>query len=238
MSGPGGATTKRDQRRDARRQQFQQRQLERQRERARQIRNKRIRQGSLIGGAVLLIALLAVLLSVFVFHVGGGSSTHPSRQSGALAPADGRAIDGMTCLSQEGVAQHIHAYLDIYINGQAQTVPGGVGIPAAANCIYPLHVHDGEPNIIHVESPNATQVYTLGQFFDIWGQHLSSAQVEGDTASASHPLVFEVFNANGQLSRVTSDPRQIALAEHETIVILYNSPNVQPKPFDWSTFNG
>ena len=56
-------------------------------------------------------------------------------------------------------------------------------------------------------------------------------------ADASHPLVFEVFDANGKMTKVTSNPLDIALKEHETVVILYNSPNVTPQPFaNWSQF--
>ncbi|MEO7003086.1 MAG: hypothetical protein ABI068_14840 [Ktedonobacterales bacterium] len=128
MSGPGGATTKRDQRRDARLQQHQQRQLERQRERTRQIRTKRIRQGSLIGGAALLIVLLAVLVSVFVFHIGGSSThppTHPSTPHGWLAPLDGQvsqAVD-VGVAAQENTTQRIMVALDIPADRQPGTGP-------------------------------------------------------------------------------------------------------------------
>ncbi len=66
-------------------------------------------------------------------------------------------------------------------------------------CLYPLHVHDGEPNIIHIESP-IQKTYTLGNFFDIWGQPLSATQVMGNKTDSTHKLVFEVFDASGKLT--------------------------------------
>ncbi|MGE5333481.1 MAG: hypothetical protein ACM3N4_02170 [Nitrososphaerota archaeon] len=240
MSGPGGSSTKRDQRRDARRQQLQQRQLERHRARQRQIRNQRLRLGAIVGGVILVIALVAVLLV----------TTHqPPSPSGSVGqqPAHGQVVDGMECTSSEQLVFHIHSYLEIYANGKPVTVPPGVGIVAPAGsgaaalgsdgsktCIYPLHVHDTEPNIIHIESP-IEKTYTLGNLFDLWGQPLSATQVMGNQADSTHKLVFEVFDASGKLTQVTSDPRAIAIGEHDTIVILYNSPQVQPKAFtDWS----
>jgi hypothetical protein len=60
----------------------------------------------------------------------------------------------------------------------------------------------------------------------------------GNKADSTHKLVFEVFDASGKLTQTTSDPRAIGVAEHETIVILYNSPNVQAKPFtDWAKYS-
>ena len=238
MSGPGGSTTKRDQRRTARQNQLRERQLARQRERERQIRNQRLRLAAFIVVPILLIALVALLV---VTHQG------PSTSNTGLHPANGQVVDGMSCTTSEQLVFHIHSYLEIYANGQPVTTPPGVGIVAPAGsgaaalgsngslaCLYPLHVHETQPNIIHIESP-IQKTYTLGNFFDVWGQQLSATQVMGNTADSAHKLTFEVFDPSGKLTQVTGDPRAIALADHETIVILYNSPNVQPKPFtDWA----
>ena len=236
MSGPGGSTTKRDQRRTARQQQLRERQVARERERKRQIRNQRLRLGAIIGGVALVVALVTVLL------VTTHQSPSTAGQTG-LRPASGQSVDGLECMTSEQLAFHIHSYLAIYVNGEAVTVPPGAGIVAPAGsgasalgsdglktCIYPLHVHDGEPNIVHIESP-VKKTYTLGMFFDVWGQKLSATQVMGNTADASRTLTFEVFDAAGKMTQVTTDPRSIALAEHETIVILYNSPDVKAQPF-------
>lgn len=222
MSGPGGTTTNRDRRREARRQQLQQRQTERRRARERQIRVRRVQRGGLIGAGVLLIALLVLLVAHLATASPGASAGAPT-------------IDGMRCEASVGGALHIHAYLAIYVNGQPQQVPAGVGIDSARNCLYPLHVHAGEPNVIHIES-NTVQTYTLGEFFDVWHKPLSASQVEGYTGSASKPLTVEVTDASGHFMPYTGNSRGIPLSDHETIAILYNSPNVTPKPFtNWTT---
>jgi hypothetical protein len=243
MSGPGGSVTKRDKRRDTRRAQLQQRQLERQRERQRQLRNRRIRLIAFIGVPIVII-LVAVLAFAVIGHNGSNPAPGPN---GGLAPAHGQTVDGMECLPSEGGLIHNHAYLEIFVDGKGVTVPPGLGIvypqgsgvSALASdglkaCLYPLHVHDQEPNIIHIESP-VQRSYFLGQVFDIWGQQLTSTQVMNHKADATHKLVFEVFDANGKMTTVTSDPRQIELTAHQTIAILYNSPNVTPKAYtDWN----
>jgi hypothetical protein len=242
MSGPGGSTTKRDQRREARRQQLRDRQLARQRERQRQIRNQRLRMAAIIGGVILVIALISVLL-VTTHQPPGTTST------AELKPASGQTVDGMQCLGQEQSVLHIHAYLEIYVDGQPVTVPPGAGIVAptgagtsalASNglktCLYPLHVHDTEPNIVHIESP-IKKTYTIGNFFDIWGQQISSTQFMGHAVDGAHQAMYYVFDKDGKMTQVTSDPRAIGLDEHETVVILYNSPNVKPKAFaNWSQY--
>jgi hypothetical protein len=46
---------------------------------------------------------------------------------------------------------------------------------AAGSCFAWLHTHSAD-GIIHTESP-VTRTFTLGEFFDVWGQPLSSRQV-------------------------------------------------------------
>jgi len=74
----------------------------------------------------------------------------------------------------------------------------------------------------------AAPTFTLGEFFDVWGQPMSATKMGSYTANSQHKLVYEVFDANGKLSTATTDLRQIALGAHETIVIHYNNPNVHP----------
>jgi len=242
MSGPGGSTTKRDQRREARRKDLQERQRIRERERQRKIRIQRLRLATFIGVPILLIAVLVVVLVL----------TRPGQSTSntGLQPASGQTVDGMECTGSEQLVYHIHSYLEIYVDGNPLTVPPGVGIVApggsgeaalASNglksCIYPLHVHGGEVNIVHIESP-IQKTYTAGNFFDLWGQSLSATEFMGKKVDSTHKLTFQVFDASGKLKQATTDPRAIGFEEHETIAILYNSPNVQPKAFTgWSQYN-
>jgi hypothetical protein len=241
MSGPGGAYTKRDQRRESRKEQFQRRQLERQRERERQLRNQRIRQWAIYGG----VALAVILLGALIFSVIRNSNS-PST-SNSLQPASGQAVDGIECQANEGAVIHNHTALDIYVDGQQVTVPAGVGIVAppptvalATNgfttCLYALHVHDGEPNLIHIESP-VQRSYNLGNLFHIWGKEFTDTSFMGHPLDATHKLTIEVYDDQGKLVQTyTGKPQDLTFSNRQTFVIKYNSPNVKPALFDWSKF--
>jgi hypothetical protein len=238
MSGPGGSVTRRDQRRLTRQEQYRQRQQERQRERQRAIQRKRLTRGALIGGAVLIVIILAIIISQLVVHAGsqstGGSASLTTK------PATGQAVDGLLCLPEQGGAggMHIHQYLQLYVNGQRVNADPGIGIVDSAHCLYPLHVHDKEVNIIHVES-SVQGTFTLGQFFDIWGVKLSSAQVGQYKVDGSHKLVIQLFDANGKMTTYTGNPYDLPLQNLQTVYVLYNSPNVKPVPYDgWGSFEG
>jgi len=74
--------------------------------------------------------------------------------------------------------------------------------------------------------PPSQRAFVLGEFFDIWGQPLSSTQVLGFKADAQHSLQFFV---DGQ--QYSGDPRQIPLAAHTLITIEYGPPFLPPPPF-------
>jgi hypothetical protein len=220
--------TKRDQRRESRRDQYQRRQNERRVERQRQIRRQQIRRYSIIGGGIVVVLLLGLLISQLIIH-------NATPKTGLNAqPATGQTVDGLQCLPSQGVALHHHQYLDLYINGQQQNVPPGTGIINSAGCLYPLHVHDGEQNIIHNETAQKDATFTLGQFFDIWGVKLSSSQVGTYQTDSSHTLVIKLVDKSGAVTTYTGNPYDLKLNDEETIYLLYNSPNVPLKPFtDW-----
>lgn len=231
MSGPGGSVTRRDQRRETRRDQYVRRQAERQAERQRKIRRQRVQRYSIIGGVVVLVLLLALAVSQFVIH---------SRQPASLptSPATGQTVDGLQCLSAQGGGLHHHQYLDLYVNGQRVDANPGVGIVNSANCLYPLHVHDNEANIIHNESDQANASFTLGQFFDIWGMPLSNTQVGSNKVNSAHKLVVKVIDGSGKVTTYSGNPHNLVLQDHQTIYVLYNSPNVTLTPFtNWQTLN-
>jgi hypothetical protein len=230
MSGPGGTYTKRDQRRESRKEQFQRRQVERQRERARQLRNQRIRQWAIYGG----IALAVILVGTLIFSVIRNSNS----PSTGLQAANGQTVDGIECQASEGAVIHNHTALDLYVDGQQVQVPAGVGIVQSGltPCLYALHVHDGEPNLIHIESP-VQRTYTVGNLFDIWGKELTDTSFMGHPIDAQHKLTIEIYDENGKLVQTyTGKPRDLAFSNHQTFVFKYNSPDAKPAPFDWSKF--
>jgi hypothetical protein len=140
-------------------------------------------------------------------------------------------VDGIQCLSSEQVAFHIHAHLTVFDHGVARRVPGAVGIQdpqtthtpqgdfvGGGSCFSWLHTHAAD-GIIHIESP-VVRTYTLGDFFDVWGQPLGPDRV-GPVSGHVTALY------NGRV--VHENPRDIPLTAHAQIQLDIGRPLVAPE---------
>jgi hypothetical protein len=149
--------------------------------------------------------------------------------------AGGQPVDGISCDTSEQTIFHIHAHLTVFVNGQARQVPAGIGIPAAVasrtragpfissgTCFYWLHTHAAD-GIIHIESP-VQRGYTLGEFFDEWGQPLGPEQV--GPAKGSVTAIY-----NGQV--YLGNPRDIPLTAHAQIQLEVGRPLLTPVSIRW-----
>jgi hypothetical protein len=154
-----------------------------------------------------------------------------------LTSSPGQTVDGIKCAPLEQLAYHIHAHLQVYVDGQPRALPPAVGMVrpgyertthgffyGALGCYYWLHVH-AQDGVIHIESPTV-KIYSLGNFFDIWRQPLSADQV----AAAKGKITAFV---NGK--PWTASPRAIPLKSHEVIQIDVGSPVV---PYHSVSFAG
>jgi len=145
-----------------------------------------------------------------------------SNRTLTIPGSDGQTAASIPCQVTEQLAYHIHAHLALIVDGQNVTIPAGIGIApprevqqgfvVGGKCFYWLHTHD-VTGVVHIESPTA-QLYTLGQFFAVWGQPLSATQVATFPVDAAHPLHIFV---NGQ--PVSDPPEQIQLDAHELITL-------------------
>jgi hypothetical protein len=133
--------------------------------------------------------------------------------AGTTGAATGQVVDGIKCDTKEQLVFHTHAHLTIIVNGSPRQVPADVGIPGA--CIYYLHTHAAD-GVIHIESP-VRRTYTLGDFFDEWGQPLGPGQVGPQTGT-----VAAIYN--GQ--RYLGNPRDIPLTAHAQIQLEVGRPLV------------
>jgi hypothetical protein len=153
----------------------------------------------------------------------------PQLASGASTSASS-TIDGIRCQGAEQVLFHIHVHLTVFVNGAPRRIPYGIGIPgaqvtstpagpyvAAGSCFYWLHTHAAD-GIIHIESP-VQRTYTLGNFFDVWGQRLGSNEV----GSVGGPVTALY---NGHVFR--GNPRDISLTKHAQIQLEAGRPLVAP----------
>jgi hypothetical protein len=155
--------------------------------------------------------------------------------AGTAAATAGQNIDGIACQTNEQTVFHIHAHLAIFVNGSPRQVPAAVGIPGAVaqnspqgpfigsgNCFYWLHTHAPD-GIIHIESP-VQRTYTLGDFFDEWGQPLGP-----DRAGPAKGHVTAIYN--GQVYR--GSPRGIPLTAHAQIQLEVGAPLLAPVSITW-----
>jgi hypothetical protein len=199
-------------------------------------------------GAVVVVAAVVVVLS----SIGVGSAPEPSAaaqsQAADASPAAGptllwpapsdpleRTVEaGLEPAPQEFMDNHVHAHLDVFVDGAAIEVPAGIGINiddpevdyfedvgsyagiemCDQPCISPLHTHDAT-GIIHTESSDARS-YTLGQFFTEWGLELS------DTCVADRCDAPVAAYVDGE--PFEGDPGAIELTDRKVIVVVVGTP--------------
>jgi hypothetical protein len=139
--------------------------------------------------------------------------------------AYGFMVDDIECGPMEQFGYHIHAHLDIFINGKNYTVPALIGI--TNNCFYWLHTHD-QSGIIHIESPIKND-FNLGQFFDLWKKKFVISSVLNNKVTNNINLTAYV---NGNMIENGTNIRDIVLHPHDEIALIYGkSPNNIPKMF-------
>ncbi len=153
------------------------------------------------------------------------------------AAANGRTISGVPCRKPVNPKYHVHSHLAVYVEGRLRPIPAGIGMvdPKSQQtitgpklygprCYYGLHVH-AQDGVVHVEGPEQ-QPSTLGQFFDVWGQPLSSTRVG---PARGRVTVY----VDGRLT--TGSPREIVLRRRQAIQLDVGEA-VAPVPVDWSHF--
>ena len=159
------------------------------------------------------------------------------------APADPMELTRKATLTpetQEFLNFHVHAHLDVFVNGKPVTVPAAIGIdianpavrkfeepdgstsyggirpPCAQPCISPLHTHSTD-GVLHTEAkedlPN-----TLGEFFVEWDVRLDARCVGGYCKPAAPIAVY----VDGDL--YDGDPREITLEDKREIAIVIGTP--------------
>ena len=212
----------------------------------------------------LAIGVAAVILGIAACADRPASGSMPSTVSGQPAPGASATVlwsappDPMGLARSAGLqpepkeifVNHVHAHLDVFVDGVALLVPAGIGINTddpgvrrfdepdgsvgyggielcGAPCISPLHTHDGT-GIIHTES-GTMEPNHLGQLFIEWGVTLSASCV-GEFCSPAKPIAFYV---NGE--QFTADPSTIELADlAEIAIVIGTPPAVIPSTYDFS----
>lgn len=176
-----------------------------------------------VGGILIVVA---IVLGIMAF-----SKAHTATPGGPVAAA------GIPCNQLEGTVTHYHVGLQIIYDGHLVGFPTDIG--RLSTCFYWLHAHAESPGIIHVESPNKTRKFTLGDFFKVWAaskntpEPLDATHVSSFTLTPDQKLVIYVDHQNDKKGPqlYTGDPAAIPLTnDHEVITIEITPPEVSPPP--------
>jgi hypothetical protein len=197
-----------------------------------------------IGGAaaaVVVVAAVVVILAMGGGDGGGGSdsgsggikSSPDSVPAGATVgikdtpppwqpnPTDlTQRVEAMGLPPVGAETFHLHAWLHVYVDGKAQTVPLNIGVDPATQTLAALHTHDSE-GIIHMEADQEFD-FTLGQFMAVWGVAFAKDRLGSLTPKGDKQL--QVY-LNGK--RV-SDPVNVVMPEHGNLVIGYGKQGSFP----------
>ena len=196
-----------------------------------------IRTSALVTAAALAFAAAAAAAP--------GPEGPPLEPGPALASPDspslGGVVDGIKCQRSEQVLFHIHARLTVYVDGKSRRVPYGIGIapplegfrtPRGAfvvggSCFSWLHTHAAD-GVIHIESP-IKRTYTLGNFFDVWGQPLTETRVGPARGHVTAFLDGKVWHGS---------PRAIPLDAHAQVQLDVGSPVAKQVLMPTSSWHG
>jgi hypothetical protein len=182
-----------------------------------------------LGAAVAGFIAAGVIAFVLLRDDGGGTKTTTTatnynslpgiRKTKAPWPpeyeflADRLLPLGLQTLTAEGQATHLHAHLDIFVDGKHVTVPAGIGINANTY-ITEVHTHDTR-GVIHIESPKENDEFSLGQFVAEWGVFLDSRCI----GAYCDGLKWYV---DGKPQ--TGNPEGLVLKSHQEIAIVVGKP--------------
>ena len=213
-------------------------------------------------------ALVAVSVVAALVLAGCGSSSKPkestttseAKDAGddaffAPLPPTGDVLSlvksaGLDAETAESLQHHVHAHLDILVNGRHKLVPGGVGIvitdkqvhhgkvggfdayggigtPCSNPCISPLHTHDAT-GTLHTESATA-QDNTLGQFFKEWDVTLD-ANCVGDHCAPDTPIMVYVDGKPVALDKAADIP---LTDQTEIAIVIGKAPATVPSTPDF-----
>lgn len=143
----------------------------------------------------------------------------------------GQAVGGLNCTLTGGA--YTYSHLSIYQDGQLLALPANVGaiaptLAAQTGCVYPVHTLDSSGKIRMDASTNTS--YTLGQFFAVWGQPLTSTNVAGVTGTQ----VTAYVTSGGVLTQYTGDLSSLVLPTHGEVTIMIGTPLTQIPTYTWT----
>jgi hypothetical protein len=183
------------------------------------------------GGAAVAAVIAAAALAFIVLRDDGGGSTKTTASATwnalpgvrkTVAPwsvdyeflADRLApLDLTTLGGHEGLVEHFHAHLDVFVDGKRVKIPKWIGINPGAGYLTELHTHD-DRGVIHIEAQKARD-FTLGQLMAEWGVFLNSQCVGGYCGGVK-------WYVDGKPQ--TGNPQDLVFKPHQEIALVVGEP--------------
>lgn len=129
------------------------------------------------------------------------------------------------CLDHNGLARHDHVTLKVFVEGEQQTIPGGIGINSGvcnqqdAN-MHAVHTHN-EGGTLHIEMNDGGDV-SLGVFFDIWGVHFDETGIFDHRVNDTHSMRMHVFASGSEASEANQvDSFDDYLLQNSEVIEVY-----------------
>lgn len=170
-------------------------------------------------GGIFSVAFVVLIVLYYIASRGGSG-------------VNGQPVANIRCDSGEQLAVHYHAHITILYKGQPVYIPGQVGI-IGSQCFYWMHTHSTS-GIVHIEAPkdSSSRQFTVGDFFQVWDQPLTSKKVTTFTVGKGESVKAWVDG-----KPYDGDPRKIVLKSHTNVVIEVGPPfqDTPPPPFDWTS---
>lgn len=199
-----------------------------------------------IGGGVGLLAIIVAVVIVLLVSSGGGggsstASTTATKSGGDTGTPAGtqvglqvtpapwkpeysdlaQRLQAFNFPQQTDVGYHVHAQLNIYVNGKQTPVPANVGIDPQGRFISPIHTHDTS-GVIHMESAKFYP-FTLAEFINVWGVYFTNNQL-GSYKAGDGGNVLQLWVDGKQIS----DLVHYKMRPHDVMILGYGKPGSFP----------
>jgi hypothetical protein len=147
-----------------------------------------------VGGALVAAVIAAAVVGIVLARGGGTATTKTTATNYNALPGIRKTkapwapeyrfladrlvpLDLTTLGGHNGLVQHFHVHIDIFVNGKKVRIPALVGINPGAGYLTELHTHDAR-GVIHIEAQKARD-FTVGQFFGEWAVYLDPHSIGG-----------------------------------------------------------
>jgi hypothetical protein len=187
-----------------------------------------------------VLPLAPTLGAAVVLEDGTAVGAATFQKGDTASGGQGQLVQNLSCTKPAKVsAAYTYTHLNLVVDGQQVAIPENIGLVTQGNlgiadaalreigCEYPMQTTDSSGKI-RIQ-PGSAAPYTLGQFFAVWGQPLTSANVAGYTGKP-----IKVYTKDGTvLTEYTGSLDALPLTANREITIQVGTALAQVPNFEW-----